>query len=126
MNNNIRTPIDAITEIESWYTQQCDSSWEHQYGITIQTIDNPGWEIKIDLLGTPYSNLRMNQYSCSRSESDWICCKIENGIFYAYGGPTNLGEMLEYFINMCKAQCGCPTDACCLESGNSKNQTGAE
>ena len=78
--------------------------WEHQYGISIQTIDNPGWEIKISLAGTPYSDLQMNLFRCDRSDFDWICCKIENSVFYAYGGPMNLGEMLEYFINMCKNQ----------------------
>ena len=101
MNSNNPFPLNVITEIESWYKQQCNSSWEHQYGISLQTIDNPGWELKIDLLGTPYSELKMEPYYCERSESDWLFCKIESGVFYAYGGPMNLCEMLKYFIITC-------------------------
>ena len=104
MNNNTSFSLNVIAEIESWYKQQCNSSWEHQYGISIQTIDNPGWEVKIDLQGTPYSKLKMAQFHCDRSDTDWIYCKIEKGVFCAYGGTMNLGEMLEYFINVCKVQ----------------------
>ncbi len=31
---------------------QCDGEWEHDYGIKIETLDNPGWLVSIDLLGT--------------------------------------------------------------------------
>lgn len=27
----------------------CDGDWEHQGGITIQTVDNPGWVITLHL-----------------------------------------------------------------------------
>ena len=96
--------MNIISEIELWYKLQCNSIWEHHYGISIQTIDNPGWEIKINLTGTPYSDLGSKHFRYDRSDVDWIDCKIENGVFYAYGGPMNLGEMLEYFIKTCKLQ----------------------
>jgi hypothetical protein len=33
----------AITALEDWFKQHCDGTWEHRYGLTIQTTDNPGW-----------------------------------------------------------------------------------
>jgi hypothetical protein len=34
---------DLISWLQRWYTAQCDGGWEHHYGITIGTLDNPGW-----------------------------------------------------------------------------------
>ena len=94
--------MNIITEIESWYTQQCNSAWEHQYGISIETLDNPGWSVKIDLSETPYSDLRHEPVLIERTDEDWVHYRIENGVFYANGGIMNLSEMLEFFINICK------------------------
>ena len=41
-----------INWLQDWYKNQCNDEWEHDYGITIGTLDNPGWDVKIDLIGT--------------------------------------------------------------------------
>ena len=43
--------------LEQWYLQQCDGEWEHSFGVTIGTLDNPGWTVRINLQGTPYDGL---------------------------------------------------------------------
>jgi hypothetical protein len=96
--------MNIISELESWYSQQCDSTWEHQYGISIGTLDNPGWSVRICLSETPYSDLSLEPVLVERTDDDWVHYKIDSGVFCANGGPKNLGEMLEYFINLCKAQ----------------------
>jgi len=30
-----------------WYEGHCDGDWEHGFGPEIETIDNPGWRLKI-------------------------------------------------------------------------------
>ncbi|MFE6026463.1 Imm53 family immunity protein [Streptomyces niveus] len=35
--------------LRNWYAQQCDGEWEHERGVRIATIDNPGWTVSIDL-----------------------------------------------------------------------------
>ncbi len=48
-------PLDSMTDIErlqAWYLAQCDGEWEHGFGPTISTLDNPGWSVKVDLKGT--------------------------------------------------------------------------
>lgn len=36
-----------IRSIEQYYVQHCNGEWEHQYGFSIESCDNPGWRIKI-------------------------------------------------------------------------------
>lgn len=38
-----------IKWLQNWYYQLCDGEWEHQNRIRIETIDNPGWSIEIDI-----------------------------------------------------------------------------
>ena len=40
--------MSEITWIEQWYQRQCDGNWEHQHGIKVETLDNPGWHVEID------------------------------------------------------------------------------
>jgi len=51
----------------SWYADQCDGDWEHQYGVCIETLDNPGWTLTIDLIGTPLADR-----SFSKTESGLV------------------------------------------------------
>ncbi len=38
-----------LRKLQNWYAAECDGDWEHQYGIKIDTIDNPGWRVEIEL-----------------------------------------------------------------------------
>ena len=51
--------MDSIQWLQSWYQEQCDNDWEHQYGIKIDSLDNPGWVVTIDLAGTPLEDASM-------------------------------------------------------------------
>lgn len=44
--------IPGIDRIQSWFAERCNGEWEHEFGITIETLDNPGWRVRIDLAGT--------------------------------------------------------------------------
>jgi hypothetical protein len=48
MNSNI---LDWIQE---WLAQNCDGDWEHAQNFIITTIDNPGWSVTINLVGTKF------------------------------------------------------------------------
>ncbi len=43
---------EGIAFIEAWYVSHCDGEWEHEFGIRIATIDNPGWHLEIDIVDT--------------------------------------------------------------------------
>jgi hypothetical protein len=44
--------VDLLNHLQEWYASQCNGDWEHTYGISISTLDNPGWSFKVDLTDT--------------------------------------------------------------------------
>jgi hypothetical protein len=88
-------PTDAF---QAWYAVQCDGAWEHASGITIATLDNPGWTLTIDLMGTPLEGRVLDRQQTRRDEDDWLDYGAENGKFHAACGPRNLGEAITSFL----------------------------
>jgi hypothetical protein len=41
-----------IQGLQNWYLAKCDGDWEHEFGISIETLDNSGWMVTIDLSNT--------------------------------------------------------------------------
>ena len=88
---------DLFSWIEKWYANNCNGDWEHSYGITIETLDNPGWEIKIDLKNTSLENENIDYILTENSEEDWYGIKVENSQFIATGDPYKLSFLIEKF-----------------------------
>ena len=63
---------DVLTWIEGWYTAQTDGDWEHQFGLRIDTLDNPGWSVAIDVTETDLADRRFDRLEVHRSEDDWL------------------------------------------------------
>lgn len=91
---------NIINWLQTWYFQQCDGDWEHEYGIKIYTIDNPGWAVKIDLNGTRWEFLDMDRKRHEKSETDWYDYQIKNGVYAAYGDPHKLRDLIVAFKNV--------------------------
>ncbi len=91
--------MDTLTEIQQWYHSQCDEEWEHRYGVLIETLDNPGWLVKIDLAGTPLASSSFGLVEDLEPEQDWISCKIEEKQFKGAGGPYMLRKILDTFLD---------------------------
>ena len=56
--------------LSEWFSHQCDGDWEHEYGIRIGTLDNPGWRLRISLIGTNLENKEFKKISNKKSESN--------------------------------------------------------
>jgi hypothetical protein len=67
---------NPISWLQNWYTTQCDGDWEHDYGITIGTLDNPGWYVVINLVKTPLEAAAFEPVQKHRSDEDWVECRI--------------------------------------------------
>ncbi|GAA2482127.1 immunity 53 family protein [Winogradskya humida] len=85
------------TWLQAWYATQCNGDWEHEFGIRIETLDNPGWTIVIDLGDTALEDKPYERQEIHRSEHDWIFTRVESRQFTASCGPLNLGEVLHLF-----------------------------
>jgi hypothetical protein len=66
--------------------------------VRIDTLDNPGWKVTIDLAGTSWASLVSPTRNIARSETDWIHTKIEDTRFVGFGGPRNLEEIIHEFF----------------------------
>ncbi len=95
MQNN----VDLLAKIQSWYVAMCNDDWEHTYGIFISNIDNPGWSLKVELKDTYLYDVEFKKMHIQRDdENDWVTCSVKDGDFQGYGGPRNLGELLNVFL----------------------------
>jgi hypothetical protein len=83
--------------LQEWYSAHCDGDWEHTNGVSIGTIDNPGWSVGIDLKGTSAHSLTMAPYKNDLGDDDWIVCQAQDGRFSGLGDPTKLTAILECF-----------------------------
>ena len=96
--------MNELEEIQRWYNSQCNADWEHRFGVSIETLDNPGWSVKIDLEDTDLDGIDYKAYSygvgnkAENSGDEWLITKIENRQFVGYGGPFKLKEILGLFI----------------------------
>ena len=87
--------MDYLKWLVDWFNSQCDGDYEHGNGITISTLDNPGWDVSIDLEGTELENINITPAKIERSEHDWIIIGKNENTFNISGGPGNLLEMLK-------------------------------
>ena len=88
-----------LEELQDWYLAQCNGEWEHGYGVSIETLDNPGWSLRIELTGTALQDKPFSPIEDTEPESSWVHCKVQNRIFEAHCGPLMLSTVVSYFLN---------------------------
>ena len=90
--------MNPLADLQLWYLAQCNGDWEHQYGVHIETLDNPGWLLKIALSGTDAESRQLDRVKIERTDNDWIHYWVENNEFRAALGPQNLAEGIRTFL----------------------------
>jgi hypothetical protein len=99
---------DPLQELQHWYRSCCNEDWEHSNGVHIDTLDNPGWSLVVDLEGTDLQNRSFQELAIgvgadSHPETeDWIVCRVVGWKFVAHGGPFKLEEMIATFLAWAK------------------------
>jgi hypothetical protein len=96
--------MDIFADLQEWYISNCNGEWEHHHGISIESCDNPGWWVKIDLTGTELLNkqfesvIRGDVHGNLDPQPPWLHCYIEGGKWNGSGDATTLAEILEIFL----------------------------
>jgi len=101
---------DEMNWLQQWYLAQCDGEWEHGFGITIETIDNPGWSVQICVEGTGLASAQFDPVKTEVSETDSIQCGVAERKkgrlphsspnyrrFEGCGGALNLPDIIKVF-----------------------------
>jgi hypothetical protein len=91
--------MTGLERLEKWYSSHCNGDWEHQHGVDIGTLDNPGWRITIDLRGTKSENKALDRVKLERTTNDWLQYWVEDRKFNAACGPENLSEAIGVFCD---------------------------
>jgi len=96
--------MSSLQELQEWYLSQCNEDWEHTYGVSIETLDNPGWSLEVELTDTYLEAKEFNEQSygvgneAESSGENWIICKVKDNKFIGYGGPRKLEEIINVFL----------------------------
>ena len=88
-----------VEELQRWYESQCDGDWEHEFGVSIGTLDNPGWMVDIDLEGTSLEGREFMPIKDMEPDREWLFCDVREGKFRGRGGPLMLGRILRVFLD---------------------------
>jgi hypothetical protein len=83
--------------LQNWYADQCNEDWEHEWGVKIATLDNPGWSVTIDLEETNLEERNLPRQDVNRSTHDWVSVWTAEKNFHAACGPGSLTEALTLF-----------------------------
>ena len=93
--------MNVLEKLQHWYQLHCDDDWEHSYGISIETLDNLGWKISVDLTDTLLENVEFQSVQVGNSESkneSWIFCYKDKACFIGMGGCCNLENIISIFL----------------------------
>jgi Immunity protein 53 len=108
-----QTTVD-FRGITGWYQSHCDDSWEHQYGIRLETLDNPGWHLTVDLIHTDLQGRTMADVCEGVSPEEhptaarWIHCFVRNNKFEGACDPTQVARLFETFTQFSGASVARP------------------
>ncbi|KFN41874.1 immunity 53 family protein [Arenimonas oryziterrae] len=119
--------MSVLRDFQAWYLAQCNGNWEHSYGATISTLDNPGWSVVINLADTALADKEFSETSyglatppqlkvdasgrvllddtsfssfVERNEDpNWLVCSVKDRRFEGYGGPQKLEDILTIFLD---------------------------
>lgn len=96
--------MSTLSRIQAWYQRQCDGTWEHSLGVLIESVDNPGWWIKINLDRTKlrdvsFAEIRENVNDERFAQGPrWFNCRVEGSTWHGAGDETQLERILKVFL----------------------------
>ena len=101
----------SLSALERWYSSQCNGKWEHSYGVKVNTLDNPGWRVEIDLRDTRKQGANLDMVKVERTDDDWVHYWVEKRRFHIACGPRNLSEAIDLFVQWFEADQVQPGDS---------------
>jgi hypothetical protein len=93
----------VLDRLQHWFRSRCDGDWEHGDGVHIETLDNPGWRVRINLRDTDLASRAFASVEVDRTDDDWLRLWVEGETWNAATGALNLTEALASFLAWAEA-----------------------
>jgi hypothetical protein len=90
-------PRNDLEWLDDWSQRQCNGEWEHRQGVSLKSLDNPGWHLTIRLAGTSAVNTRPQQLRLDTRSGGWLACSIAAECFEGSGDPRKLEQIIGVF-----------------------------
>ena len=90
-------------DLIAWYQSQCNGSWEHHHGVRLETLDNPGWLLTLDLVQTDLHNCPMPEVREGIAPQNhpvsprWLHCSVRENQFRGARDPTQVARLFQIF-----------------------------
>ena len=95
--------MELISQLQDLCLSNCNEDWGHEYGVTIDTLDNLGWSVKIVLTGTKllgYNFQEVNYGVGKESEpgsNNWLRCWVGEASFLVLAALKKWGNSAGVF-----------------------------
>jgi hypothetical protein len=95
-----RASLPSVPALEAsaldWLSRWCADrrSGGRPVSITIDTLDNPGWSLKVELNSDEFADVPQTTSASTSNPDDWTTLRLERGRFEGFGGPHSLGNLL--------------------------------
>lgn len=94
--------MELLKRLQNWYKMHCDGDWEHSYGVIIDTLDNPGWKLSVDLTDTLLEDAEFLPIHIEHKDNEndfWMDCQKKEKTFIGMGSPDSLEDLLAVFLD---------------------------
>ena len=88
------SPLAFLTR---WFAEHCDGDWEHDLGISLETLDNPGWALDVRIGDTSLQEIVMDWHRNDESDARWMHWRSTGETFEARCGASDLERALDAF-----------------------------
>jgi hypothetical protein len=93
--------VDVLERIQAWHKANCERGRDPAPAVRIESLkDAPGWNVRIELAGTPLSGLTLAPYKEGATDRDWLAYRIREDRFEGIGDPTKLQALLFAFLEL--------------------------
>lgn len=89
--------MNSIETIASWYKKNVRQDEPNTLIINIESLDNPGWWVTINLKGTDFEKETFSKIENEKTQNDWIKLFVRTSKFEGFGDPFKLDTILKCF-----------------------------
>lgn len=117
---------EPLSFLTAWFARQSDGDWEHDLGIKIETLDNPGWAVDIRLADTELDGTVIDWQRADESDDVWLHWRSTGDMFEARCGPSDWHGLSRPSRRLprpdarsCRRRCGRGDERECCSTGGS-------